>query len=287
MQPKKGVVLLALGHPMYVNYALNLCVSLKFTSPGIKVTLIHSGNLSDLGAVEKFNFEKLIQCPESYYTTPQGGISYVQAKLYLDKLTPYDQTLFLDVDMIASPYKNIKTLFSQLEGKPFVIACRGKDSNTSDWVRPEEVKEEFGLAEYPDLSSEFMYFEKEGSTVFEQARIVNEDLPGRVWVRPFAAGIPDEPCFTIAMGQLGIEQYQVPFKPSYFSYVEPDQNSEQIWSGYYFLSMGGKEAKKSIVNMYSNIVKYYAMKTGISLKAGVSPTGAYLPKTILRDRKFV
>ena len=103
---EQGVLIIALGHRMYVEKAFNLALSIRATSPSMNITLVHSNNLSELSAQQRFIFNKLIECKSEYYTLEDGTKSYIKAKLYLDKITPYKRTLYLDADMIMIPYKN-------------------------------------------------------------------------------------------------------------------------------------------------------------------------------------
>lgn len=130
---EQGVLILALGNRMYVEKAFNLALSIRATSPTLHITLVHSNNISELTVEQRFIFNKLIECNSDYYTLDDNTKSYIKAKLYLDKITPYKRTLFLDADMIMSPYKTLDTLFDQLKGKEFTMICRGEDKDFSQW----------------------------------------------------------------------------------------------------------------------------------------------------------
>lgn len=260
---EQGVLILALGHRTYVEKAFNLALSIRATSPTMHITLVHSNNISELSAQQRFIFNKFIECKSEYYTLDDGTKSYIKAKLYLDKITPYKRTLFLDADMIMSPYKTLDTLFEQLSGKEFVMICRGEDKDFSQWVDAEEVCNNYNIQKYYDCSSELMYFES--TDIFEDARIIHEEITnGKIWFRKFANGIPDEPPIIIAMLQkFGIPD-QVPFKPSYWQPVEKHMKDIEIWNNYYLLSMGGKVNDVRIVKVYNNIVKWYSEHIGVT-----------------------
>lgn len=260
---EQGVLIIALGHRMYVEKAFNLALSIRATSPSMNITLVHSNNLSELSAQQRFIFNKLIECKSEYYTLEDGTKSYIKAKLYLDKITPYKRTLFLDADMIMSPYKNLETLFEQLNGKEFVMICRGEDKDFSQWVDAEEVCNNYNIQKYYDCSSELMYFES--TDIFEDARIIHEEITqGKIWFRKFANGVPDEPPIIIAMLQKFGVPDQVPFKPTYWQPVEKTIKDLDIWNNFYLLSMGGKVNDVRVVKVYNNIVKWYSDNVGVT-----------------------
>lgn len=261
---EQGVLIIALGHRMYVEKAFNLALSIRATSPSMNITLVHSNNLSELSAQQRFIFNQLIECKSEYYTLEDGTKSYIKAKLYLDKITPYKRTLFLDADMIMSPYKKLDTLFEQLSGKEFVMICRGEDKDFSQWVDAEEVCKNYNIEKYYDCSSELMYFES--TDIFEDARIIHEEITqGKIWFRKFANGVPDEPPIIIAMLQKFGVPDQVPFKPTYWQPVEKTMKDIEIWNNFYLLSMGGKVNDVRVVKVYNNIVKWYSDNVGVTI----------------------
>lgn len=261
---EQGVLIIALGHRMYVEKAFNLALSIRATSPSMNITLVHSNNLSELSAQQRFIFNQLIECKSEYYTLEDGTKSYIKAKLYLDKITPYKRTLFLDADMIMSPYKKLDTLFEQLSGKEFVMICRGEDKDFSQWVDAEEVCKNYNIEKYYDCSSELMYFES--TDIFEDARIIHQEITqGKIWFRKFANGVPDEPPIIIAMLQKFGVPDQVPFKPTYWQPVEKTMKDIEIWNNFYLLSMGGKVNDVRVVKVYNNIVKWYSDNVGVTI----------------------
>ena len=268
---KKGVVLLALGDPrVYSKYAYNLAVSIKQCSPETEITIVYnSGSLSHLDEIELFHFDRKIICPPSYYTT-DGRTEYVKAKLYLDKLTPYEKTIFFDVDMVFSPYKKMNTLWSELDGLQFTMACRGEsevDAGQSAWVDLSEIKQYYGFTSWYDLSSEVIYFEKSDlvNKIFEDARTYYHQSV--LNVREFAGGKPDEPFFCLSMLSNNIRPHLMPYKPSYWEYANGDKgkyiNEQDLWNNYYLLSMGGKVPSPRIEKIYNNAMKYYGHNKGV------------------------
>lgn len=229
----QGVIVIALSNPYYGKMAYNLLVSIK-ASYNIPVALVYDyAGTSHLFGHQLDFFDHKIECPLEYKTT-NGKSDALKAKLYLDKLTPFTHTLFLDADTVWNPHKNPEDLFKQLEGQDFMIANRGYESNLSMWVEIPKIKEEFGIDKFLDCSSEVIYFEK--TDVFEEARKVSEkEFPHR----KHGFSIPDEPCFAVALELL---KKEIPlWKPSYWYFANPGGriNRSEIKEKYYIISAGG------------------------------------------------
>lgn len=275
----KGVLILALGSTTYVKYALNLAVSIRKTSPDIPVCLVHSDNLHILEPSQMFFFNRLIKCPTDYYTT-DGKISYIKAKLYLDKLTPYEKTLFIDADTIVSPYKSVKNIFNECEGNDFVMVCRGENKDSSEWVNRDEVMKAFEIETWYDCSSEVMYFEK--TDVFSDARNINKAFEnGSFYYRQFAGGVPDEASLVTAMLVNHGKPKKMPYKPTFWENAEKSfAKSETIFTTFELLSVGGNRVSKHIESIYNLLVKWYKSNTGVN-------TFTYESKLRLIERRAV
>lgn len=277
---EKGILLLALNDELYVKYAINLAISIKFNSPNSNITLIHSNNLSKFSKAHIDLFDNLIECPKEYYKFKNGN-SYIKPKLYLDLLTPYEETLFIDVDTIYSPYKKVENIFDQCKGKSFVMVCRGLNTKSSDWVNVDEIKEFYKIKNWFDCSSEIIYFKK-STTVFEEAREINKDFElNYVYYRSFANAVPDEPPLIIAMLKKHKKPLIIPFNPTYWEGFDKNfKNNLHIFNNFELLSIGGNKASNKVQSAYNNLIKWYQQKTGIT-------TFNYESKLKLKERKLI
>ena len=268
----RGIVIVAIGHPLYVEYATNLAASLRATCTE-QITLVHSDNLTEINAGQKFAFHKRIKCPAEYY---ENGL--ISVKLWLDKITPYDQTLFIDADTLATPYRNISELMDELSGTEFKMICRG-ESIKSDFVEVEDIKKLFDLTEWCDFSSELIYFEK-ATDIFEKARYYYSQIEGSIWYRRFADAQPDEPALSVAyLKKFGT---QPKWLPSYWEFVSGvNYKNTDIYSQFYLISVGGRMTPRKTTQIYNEMVKYYRQKTGVdtfTLKE---------KQRILKERKLI
>jgi len=269
----QGIVILALGHFIYGRFAVNLAVGLKKCQPEIKIALIHNdSSITDLDESQKFLFDYKIKCPYEYSIS---GVNtcYVKPKLFLDKLSPFQETLFLDADIVWCPYKKPSQVFDEYKNLNFTMANRGINSinaGHSDWVDIPLMKENFGIEKWIDLSSEWIYFKQSEKTteLFETARQFYGDE--RLICKQFAGGKPDEPAFCLAMLKLNILPHVTPYYPNYWEPVHRHKSQEDIQRNYYGISLGGKFISERIKKIADNLVKHYAYHRGIPTFENVS-----------------
>lgn len=266
----RGVILIATGHPYYSHMAFNLLCSLKTQSPEIEVMLVKSGNSIDqLTDDKKAMFDRIVEASPEMLTGVYGN-DPLKLKLHLNQLTPFNSTLYLDVDMIWSPTKSLSDLFSKLSGVPFAIANRGKvkegEAMKSQWVSTVHLKEQLGLTEVYDVSSEVMYFEPEGDKVFDHARKIYDS--GILEVKDFAGGKPDEVFIACALEAEHITLHESPWYPTYWQphYFQDRKKvymDEEIRDGFYALSSGGAFVAKNIKRLYDMWASHYYYQMGL------------------------
>lgn len=256
----QGILLMALGHNLYGKLALNLALGLKKVQPDIRIALIHDAvGISELNEAQKFLFDIKIVCPKDYCMLGESPC-YVKPKLFLDKLTPFNETLFLDADMIWCPYTTPAQVLQQYSGINFTMANRGENavsSGVSDWVDMELMKTNFGILSWIDLSSEWIYF-RQGSEIaelFNTARVIYDD--SKFICKGFAGGKPDEPAFCIAMLKTGIRPHKMPYYPTYWEPVHRHKDKQYIMNNYHALSLGGKYISDRVRGIADNLVGHY------------------------------
>jgi hypothetical protein len=262
MQDKRGILLLATGHPYYSHMAFNLFVSLRSLAPDLPIAILHDGQgFKLLEGWQQDSFTQAIELPSKLV----GGDPY-RVKLYLDELTPFDKTLFMDVDMLWNNFRSPMDLLGELDGIEFTIINRGRvssaDSTLSRWVSLSEVGDAYKLDEFYDISSEMVYFEGTPK-VFAEARKIY--AKPKVKVSAFGAGLPDEAFFMIAIEKLGIQLHQSPWEPSYWEpRYFPKQHSRSHIADFYALSVGGAFTSNHIKKIYDSLIKHYYSSLGIA-----------------------
>jgi hypothetical protein len=266
----RGVVLIATGHPYYAHMAFNLLCSLKVQSPELEVALIKSGNSIDqLSKDQTAMFDRIIEASPEMLTGVYGN-DPLKLKLHINELTPFNNTLYLDVDMIWSPTKSVSDLINKLSGTSFAIANRGRVSENeamkSQWVSVGHLKEQLGITSCYDLSSEVMYFEPNGDKVFDHARKIYDS--GILEVKDFAGGKPDEVFLACALEleRVTLEEspwYPTYWQPHYFSERKKVYMDDEIRDGFYALSSGGAFIAKNVKRLYDMWASHYHYQMGL------------------------
>lgn len=269
IEPKEeGVLILALGHENYLHMAENLAMSLKTNSPSIKVAL---AVLEGTNPHYHFLFDKIVYV-QPHHITRHGVKALIQAKVYLNEITPFKRTLFLDADLIVNPENNINHMLVELNGKGFTIKNTGVQKLDEDirennwWVNIEKLKTAFNLTNqaFYHVSSEVMYWEEgeKSEKVFKAAQeFYKEPI---VDYNPFAGSIPDELAFIVAMMQESVYPHQAGWNPSFWSKAEKRQlDRSDLFTQYRFTSAGGNRIDNDTMKVYNDLVSSYARQYGI------------------------
>jgi len=253
---KKGILIVATGHPNYGNLAYNLALTIK-AAGDIDISVVWSErSLSHLNDEQKKVFDKLIELPENYRT----GFG---VKLHLDQLTPYNNTLYLDADMLWLG-KNPNELFESLQGNDFAIITEGSSDKPNQkyyfWADHSEIKTVYNVKKVYQTRSEVIYFEK-GCKVFKECRKLKPEEK-LLTIRKFGEWVPDELYFNIAIAILEIELK--PFMPAYWSRLHNEimPNLSVLYKEYYLLSFGSNAASPIMKRAYDNIMKVVCNKLG-------------------------
>jgi hypothetical protein len=272
----RGILLLAVGHPYYGDMAVNLAMSLKFTAPEIPITLVTDTNgMRYIDAQRQKLFDGILTCPDEY-TTFRGRKSYVKPKVYLNHFSPYDQTIFLDVDMIMTPKKSIRDVFDECDGVQFTMQNRGHldlakvqdpDAMFIIWASTGKIKDAFGFesGKLYNLSSEFIYWEKSKKTdgLFARAQSLFESP--KVRHIDFGGGVPDELPFTCSMIEMSMYPHKDVWRPIFWESFDKVQPQEKIINERFFgVSLGGNIVPKYTRKIYTNLVKFYGKHHGLT-----------------------
>jgi len=297
-----GILIIALGAPQYGRMAANLASSIRFADAEVKIHLVWSGaSISHLSDKHKALFTSMSECPAEYYTKPlpksfpegegQGGAKtvFLKAKTCIYELSPFDETIFLDADMIwfSNPQKkNASTLFNELKGTELTFQNRGHfdlrneklKEDYSNWCSIKEVKEKYfagGIEEnkgrFYHLHSEFIYFSRSESNkqFFDLARQIFDEP--KVKPASFDGDIPDELAFDIAVAITGKNPHKEHFRPIHWFAMDGRANLNELQHKYYGLSMGGNNLPPAIINRYKMLAKFYARHFGLPYSFTIEP----------------
>jgi hypothetical protein len=266
---KQGVLLAAFDHPMFAHYAYNLTVGIKYLCKGLEVAIVkEGGSLEQLTKDEKSIFDYIIEAkPE--HTNGVHGKDWLKFKLHLNELTPFEKTLFLDVDMILTPHKNIHTLMNDLSGIAFTCANRGEGTSNkrTEWMDIAEAKIYTKEPIY-DISSEFIYFEKGkvSDNIFSDAQRIYKE--NKMAVDNFDLAKPDEPYLSVAMAMNKVKPHLISWFPTYWQpyYFNVFKPLDYIYANHYAISFGGMINPEQIKSKINNLAAYYFTHSGVTKK---------------------
>jgi len=278
MSKTKGILIMAYGHPYYGMYAANLAASIKFSCPDIKIALLHDniaiGHFRD---VHYKLFSELHIIPnECFYSN--GVYQPYKAKLYAYSLTPFDETLFIDADVIMFPKgRNVNDIFNELQDVNFTIQNRSDydvstDTQPDMWANLQEIKKEYSVTggTFYYISSEFIYFKKtkENKKLFNDALKIYDNM--KVNYKRFGGGIPDELPLSIAMLLNGLAPHEKGYRPIYWESAEKKSyNTIQLYGSqrtenYIGYSAGGHiAANNRMKDVYNQLAQFYAGQFGL------------------------
>jgi len=259
----RGILLNAFGHPYFGRYAYNLALSIKAVE-NMAIALVHDYSaVSHLTSEQQEIFD--IRIPSSL--KPSCGV-----KLHSCDVSPFKQTLVLDVDMLWLPKRRPSELLHELRDIEFTCITEGSTLKPSAqyffWANIEEIREKYQVTGVVhQLRTEVMYFEKSEKVgkMFKKAQAIHEK-PDMASIKEFAGGVPDEMALNIAAAIQGIEPHSTEWRPSYWPQLFQNKVPpvDQLYSNYYLLSVGGNMNTQNVKNLYNTLVKAQAPKLGLA-----------------------
>ena len=287
----RGILLIALGHPNYGRYAVNLCASIKAADSTFPVAVVvDEKSLSHSFPEEKFLFDKIIQCPPEA-TDYNGKKAYVKAKLYADLLTPFKETIFMDVDIAWIPKRSPNELFEQLKDTDFQVKNNGwydveaKERHDPKLYTyncdPQKMATHFKIQKFiPQCQGEFIYFKKNARTkkIFDKARKVFETSTLKTTYTFAGIDMNDEFALNAAIGMLNVEM-KMPYNPIYWHYTEKQSTTRtEIHQQYFAISIGGNRIPPTITQHYNDIIGQSFNRLKLQHPFKLTEKRAFLPE---------
>lgn len=270
MQTSRGILLIALGHPQYGNMAANAAASIRMADKDIPIHLVYHGNsITHLTPQHKALFTSMALCPDKYITH-HGKRNYLRAKTCMYALSPFKETLFLDVDLLWFGSKSITGLIQQLSAVDFTMQCRGyynyttgtQHGNYTHWCNVADAQQTYKLTgNIYQLSSEVVWFRKT-KQIQKYFALVRKifDTPGVPLSLPFMGGVADELAFNIAASILGLQPRRTP--DVFFYWEQMDKKAGATWpqvlQQYHGYSVGGNNAAPAVLYKYDQMARAHA-----------------------------
>ena len=274
METTRGILLIALGSPYYGQLAANLAASIKHTTGGrMPVHLVWAENaLSHLTQQKLDLFTSMQECPFEYYHRGEKRV-YVKAKTHIYDLTPYTETIFLDVDTIMMSRNTLEQAFNELQPLDFTMECRSRINLAQAappedyiWAKVSDVKSTFGFEEgfLYGLHSEFIYWKQNEkmAAYFETVKEIfrNPQCPMK---HVFDGDIPDEFPFAIAMIKHRMYPHKCPYIPLYWYLTDAKKlgtSTEKIAQNHIGYSVGGNATPAPVRLLYDKMAAAYFSK---------------------------
>ncbi len=270
-----GVVIIALGYPLYGNAAFNLALSLKAVSKDVKIAIVYENqSISELTEKELAYFDHWIELPESFYTI-NGSKQYQRSKLCLNLITNklgWDYTFYLDADNLWLN-RPIEWLFGEICKRDFYIGYNGdyncitnkyRGKGYTYWING-DIKQAcryHGIKKImPQTISGFVFFKNgpKADETFRKARAVYDDphAPTITW----AGGKPDEYCMNVALGQEDYTQEEAHI--FYFDKINGTIKDEMIGINHWGFATGGNAVSPKLIHLFNRTVNVLCTVAGI------------------------
>ena len=257
---KQGVLTIAIGSAAYQKFAANLAVSIRAVSE-LPITL-----LTDREPFRPELFDKVIHiAPEDAYrfVMKDGhhrGIEPGRLKLNIDRYTPYDRTIYIDADSVAS--KDISEIF-EVHDAPFVSFLEtliptdhpGRHKHMI-WAKMTDIHEYLSEGQMPALNSSIIVFDNRAQNIFSRARELHSKIEK---YRKWGGAAPDELYFNIACNNYA--QYFQAIKDGHFV---KGNSRERNLNEYTILTMFGSNTQMSYhaKRCYKQLIDRASKETG-------------------------
>lgn len=273
LKKEQGILLLAIGHPYYGRMAYNLAMSIKAVDKDVDITLAHTPSaIAHINERNMWVFDN--KFPISDDSQPFG------AKLLMNQISPYERTLYIDVDTLWVNKQSPAMLLEQLKGIPFTGITEGmhdyaySEPEKSDpsknyffWADLDEIGKVYAVSDKMyQWRAEFIYFEKCERTeeMFKLAREIYGD-PKLKTVKKFADHIPDELAINIAACVCSMHPHIYKWKPSCWDRLLGDNmpHIDELINKYYIISCGSNANGGALKRVYNRITAACAYRLGL------------------------
>ena len=274
-----GVLLIAGGNPHYGKMALNLLLGIKAVDGYAKVALVHDKyGVGYLTPAERALFDYCTPIDPALYMDGDKA-HWGRLKCQLPALSPFDRTIFLDVDSVWFPLKRVSELFAALSGVDFTPQHSGAvginehvEHGAFYWAEIDDIRAAYDLVgDIYSTNSYFFYFEKteQAARFFETAKEICDDLlSGKIPFMGWRGTVPDELCFMIATGVLGERYFGDVFKPV-FEHINVQRNGNnstlptrnELFQNFYAGTQCGQRSMVGWRQLYDDLNTHYQRKS--------------------------
>jgi hypothetical protein len=269
-----GILLIAFGRIGYMKMAFNMAKSLKHFSPDVQIALATDGTHVAIKEIENY--------VDIFVPIEKGDPGTIKMSMY--NLTPFDNTLYLDVDGIC--IKDIRPLINayKKDGRPFISDVHGEGGindtiGYSIWALNKHIWAWWNLpidAKFQGIQTSLVWFTKESKPLFDCIQ-ETKNFPKKFLIHKWGNSIPDELVFGGAAAKVGFDA-KFTGRPIFFGNRANGRISyEEMVQKHYINSMYGN------VNLVLSRYRRFYDQTVRSMNKGGK---SYLASDFIND-KFV
>lgn len=269
---EKGILLIALGHKNYYRMAFNLALSIK-ANDEIPIALVNDGSIRIDNAL--FDHSIILQPAKE---------DIIKTKTLIYDLSPFDETIFLDVDMIMLKGRKISPLFDTLKPYSNWTMANTGIAGTSIWADINLIKKKY-KGDMWNYHSEFIYFKKSEAAkqYFDKVKEVyeNEDVEAIKAIKFSNGRMADELAFQLASMQLNQYPHKQNFLPTFWHHRERKYLGlylYQLPEQYIFYSIGGNTVPRGVANNYNTLASVYNKRAGLQSFYKAQNKRSFLPE---------
>jgi hypothetical protein len=288
IDPKKGILLIAAGHPNYGKLAATLAMSLRSIGCSWPITVaVTEGSLSHVTPEYLEYISDTVTIPQEYITH-NGEVCYIKAKAHINDLTPYDWTLFIDADVVMLTMIKWEDIEAKITQHNFTVKNSGyklfseTTENNEQWCKVSDVVEAYKFAKEKrfDVHSEFIFWKKTEATNALFKEWANQYKNLKIKGYKFAGCIPDELPLFIAIAKTETYPEIENWHPTYWPHAVSGMKTiaQMNDDGYFGFSIGGRTLSPQIKERYDIISKVHAKRMGISRTFQALPKHRWLPE---------
>lgn len=272
---RRGVLLIACGDALYGRLAYNCAASLKSAEPSVPVALAHTATaLSSLSGEQLGIFDHLIDA--SCYCDMEDG-DFIRPKAFLNELTPFDATLFLDADTLWSPRRRVSDLLAELSEIDFTAMNYARyeagsgiipETGYTWWAPPAELERHYSIRQgyVYQQSTTFLWF-RTSARIERFFRTVQElylspEQILRVILRPMR---PDEVYFNVAGNRCEVYPHALGYQPVYFFLIHHGWPTENITRDFWAITTAGKYHSEAYLGLVNEVLAEHTKRGGRAL----------------------
>jgi hypothetical protein len=251
----KGILLMCFNSTTYGKFAYNMAHSIRHYSNLPIHLLCDKESIKNIDTSIFSSFDLI-----DFERNDLGKIDNCKAKIKLFERSPFEKTLYLDVDGVM--LNNPEELFEILKDEYFYTQPMGSGIKTDNisytWANTSLVFERYGIKDdviFNTCQTSIIYFTKQAKDFFNQLELNYEKRLKPIEYREMwgkSKQHPDELYYSITMAQLGVTPNAI--RPVFFP--EKRESDTKIQSDYYVLAMyGGTNVLPYAKALYDRIMK--------------------------------